>query len=368
MKTKRIMLIVCCISAFCVVSAQSVTTATATATTTTITDSSDRKAEAISLINMPEPTFQPITPQPVDPRMLEDMALDQPNTFEPVYFEMDDGIRIYTAKYKHPSNTKVILLHGVMGSSYNFNRMAGLLRKALDAEIWAMDFRGHGNSEGIPGDVPENDQYAKDLKQVIEAIRAGNPGSRIIVAAHSMGGGIALRQQMLTDHARVEGYLLFAPHLGHDAPTLLNAQPTESGQEGQIQEKPIEEPFLKIHIERLIGISLLNKLGIHDYDSLPVLFFNVPEDTPLRRYTFRSNYSMAPQEYKKALNALDVPTLIIAGSEDEAFSSRYYRPAVQGYDLIEVLIVEGASHNGIRQHPTAIKAAGEWAQKNMIIE
>jgi len=345
-------------SAFCNLFAQS----------SAITDSTDRKAEAIALINMPEPTFMPITAQPIDAGMLEDMALDQPNTFEPVYFEMDDGVKIYASKYAHPSKIKVILLHGVMGSSYNFNRMAGFLRQALQAEIWAMDFRGHGNSEGIPGDVPAIDQYAKDLKQVIQAIREGNPAYRIIVAGHSMGGGIALRHQMLTDHARVDGYLLFAPHLGHDAPTLLNAQPAECGPEGQFPEKPVQEPFLKIHIERLIGISLLNEMGIHDYDSLPVLFFNVPEDSPLRNYTFRSNYSMAPQEYKKALNALDVPTLIIAGSEDEAFSARHYRPAVQGYDLIEMVIVEGASHNGIRQHPMAINTAREWALKNKIIE
>ena len=358
MNTKRITLIICCMSAFCNLFAQSAG----------ITDRTDRKAEAIALINMPEPTFMPITAQPIDAGMLEDMALDQPNTFEPVYFEMDDGVRIYASKYAHPSKIKVILLHGVMGSSYNFNRMAGFLRQALQAEVWAMDFRGHGNSEGTPGDIPAIDQYAYDLRQVIQAIRASNPGSRIIIAGHSMGGGIALRHQMLKDHAPVDGYLFFAPHLGHDAPTLLNAQPAESVAENQNNEPLTEEPFLKIHIERLIGISLINEMGIHDYDSLPILFFNVPENTPLRSYSFRSNYSMAPQEYQKALDALDVPTLIIAGSKDEAFSARHYRPAVQGHDLIEVVIVEGASHNGIRQHPMAINAAKEWAQKNSIIE
>ena len=358
MKTIKFLLVVCLINIFSSLSAQIVTD----------TDRTKREAEAMALINMPEPTFIPIAPQPIDAGMLEDMALDQPNTFIPEYFEMDDGIRIYTAKYSHPSNTKVILLHGVMGSGYNFNRMAGLLRQTLDAEIWAMDFRGHGNSEGTPGDIPAIDQYAYDLRQVIQAIRASNPGSRIIIAGHSMGGGIALRHQMLKDHAPVDGYLFFAPHLGHDAPTLLNAQPAESAAENQNNEPLTEEPFLKIHIERLIGISLINEMGIHDYDSLPVLFFNVPENTPLRSYSFRSNYSMAPQEYQKALDALDVPTLIIAGSKDEAFSARHYRPAVQGQDLIEVVIVEGASHNGIRQHPMAINAAKEWAQKNSIIE
>jgi hypothetical protein len=47
MKTKRITLVICCMSAFCNLFAQSAG----------ITDSTDRKAEAIALINMLNPLF-----------------------------------------------------------------------------------------------------------------------------------------------------------------------------------------------------------------------------------------------------------------------------------------------------------------------
>ena len=57
--------------------------------------------------------------------------------------------------------------------------------------------------------------------------------------------------------------------------------------------KPQEksEPFLKVHIARIIGLKMLNSVGVHDYDSLPVLFFNLPDESPIKKYSYRSNES-----------------------------------------------------------------------------
>ncbi len=321
----------------------------------TETDCVRKVYEAIAMIQSEEPEFQPYIPKSVDPQLISDLAFEQPNRSESVFFTMEDGPKLHANKYACKSGLIALVLHGIMGSSYNYNKMAGLLRETLGAEVYALDLRGHGRSEGTPGDTDYIDQYAYDIKQVIEQLKKDNPQDNIILVGHSMGGGIALQYAMLPN-PEVKGFLLFAPHLGHNAPTVVNAQ-DDTGN---------DEPFLKIHLNRIIGISVLNSYGIHDYDSLAVLYFNVPENAPIRTYSYRSNLSMAPTDYKEALNAINKPMLILVGSEDEAFSAPHYQSAVRGYANIEFKLIEGASHNGVRHEPIAIEAVKSWSLKHGI--
>jgi alpha-beta hydrolase superfamily lysophospholipase len=68
-------------------------------------------------------------------------------------------------------------------------------------------------------------QYEEDLAAVISAIRAERPGARLVLAAHSMGGGIAARYAMRPDAPAVDAYVLYAPELGRDAPTNRSDPP-----------------------------------------------------------------------------------------------------------------------------------------------
>jgi alpha-beta hydrolase superfamily lysophospholipase len=114
--------------------------------------------------------------------------------------------------------------------------MSGLLRKAADAEVISLDLRGHGQSSGRPGDVDYVGQYTDDLADVIKKVKHERPDDKIILAGHSMGGGIILRYVQRQELPRADAYLLFAPSLGHNAPTLRT-----SGQENS----NADEPFLK---------------------------------------------------------------------------------------------------------------------------
>ncbi|MBA3706389.1 MAG: alpha/beta fold hydrolase, partial [Bacteroidetes bacterium] len=216
-----------------------------------------------------------------------------------------------------------------------------------------LDFRGHGQSEGIAGDVDYMDQYTDDLIDVISTIKKNNPKGKIIIAGHSMGGGIALRYAMKKNAPMVDGYLLFAPLLGHNAPTFQKSSTTTN---------TTTELFLKIHIERIIGLSMYNSIGVHQYDSLPVLFFNLPKEMSLNKYTYRSNISMAPEDYITGLKAVKVPLLVIVGSNDEAFVASEFKPAVQKNSIGKVIVVEGATHDGIRHNKKAMEDVKTWFQ------
>ena len=228
--------------------------------------------EAFNLINLPDPTFKPFQPLPMDSTQIADMGFEQVYQSGPFSYLMRDGKKLFAQKFSYLSNTTILLLHGVLSSSYTMNRNAGLLREATKSEVIALDFRGHGQSEGIAGDVDYIDQYTDDLINVISTIKKNKPKGKIIIAGHSMGGGIALRYAMKKNAPLVDGYLLFAPLLGHNAPTFQKSSSTTD---------TTTEPFLKIHIERIIGLSMYNSIGVHKYDSLPVLFFNLPKKMPL---------------------------------------------------------------------------------------
>jgi pimeloyl-ACP methyl ester carboxylesterase len=120
---------------------------------------------------------------------------------------------------------------------------------------------------------------------------------------------------------------------------------------------------MKIHIERIIGLKLLNEIGNHEYDSLPVLFFNLPETVPLRKYSYRANVSMAPDDYVAGLKAINKPMLVLIGSEDEAFSAEALKKAVLENSNGEVHIIDKATHNGIRHNTQSFIFIEDWFSK-----
>ncbi len=314
-------------------------------------------AEANKLINMPEPDFSLAPPVQAGPQAMADMGFEQVYETENHWFTVRDNKKIFAYRFPSKSPNTVILLHGTASSAYLYNKTAGLLQQATQAEVFAVDFRGHGQSEGQPGDVDYMDQYADDLTDIIKILRREKPNGKIVLAAHSMGGGVALRQGMGKHLDKADGLVLFSPLIGHDSPAFPQAPPSENGGAAN---SGAASSFMKIHIPRLIGLKMLNEINMHSHDHLPVLFFNLPESVPLRQYAYRANMGMAPESFKAGLAAVRIPMLVLIGSQDEAFVPEVLKNAVLDNSQADVLMVEGATHNGIRHHPKAFEAVGTW--------
>ncbi|MCB0834003.1 MAG: alpha/beta hydrolase [Bacteroidetes bacterium] len=306
-------------------------------------------AEAKQMIQLPEPVFESASFRQPDSATIADMGFEQIYACDTVSFQMRDKKHLFARRFTGQQDKVIVLLHGVLSSNFMMNRTAGLVREATGATIITLDLRGHGNSDGKPGDVDYIDQYADDLADVVSTLQTEYTVRHVFLAGHSMGGGIILRYAMQKKAPDVDGFLLLAPLLGHDAPTL----PRSSGGSS-------EEPFMKIHLPRIIGLSILNSMGIHTYDSLPVLFFHLPPMMPIKEYSYRSNVSMAPAQYKDGLKAIKKPFLLLVGSKDEAFVAEEFEPAVQRYSKGKVVVVAGATHDGIRHHPETMKAIQRW--------
>ena len=311
--------------------------------------------EATKLIHIPEPTFNTavkmIEPSPAT---IAEMGFEQVYKSENRFFTVRDNKKIFAYKFPYQSDNTIILIHGVGSSAYMYNKTAGLLQDATQAEVYAIDLRGHGQSDGTSGDVDYINQYTDDLADIVRIIRKEKPNRKIIIVGHSMGGGVALRYAMEKQYEQPDGFLLFAPLIGHNSPAFLQGQATEN---------IAEEPFMKIHIERIIGLKMLNEIDNHHYDSLPVLFFNLPEAVPLRKYSYRANASMTPDDYVTGLMAVNEPMLVLIGSEDEAFSAEALRKAVLDNSTGEMQIIEGTSHNGVRHNAQSFTFIKGWFTK-----
>ena len=194
--------------------------------------------EAAKLICMPEPVFKPYKPTKVDAATQAEMGLEQPNKTQNHYFITRDKKKIFAYKFPKKSPNTIILIHGVKSKAYLHNKMAGLLQKATQAEVYAIDLRGHGKSDGVDGDVDYVNQYADDIADIVKTIRRTKPDGKIIIAGHSMGGGVALNYTMLNVKEKIDGLLLFAPLIGHNSPAIPQTAPSTTN---------TTEPFMQIH-------------------------------------------------------------------------------------------------------------------------
>ena len=153
------------------------------------------------------------------------VVTDQAYPFVERRFTVRDGAQIFARVFDAPSRNTIVLLHGVASSSAELNIPSGLLRAATGARVVTLDLRGHGHSSGQPWQVAYAGQYEDDLADVIATLRQENPKGRIILAGHSMGGGIVLRYALLGHAPPVEDYLLIAPLMGGDSPTGQITEP-----------------------------------------------------------------------------------------------------------------------------------------------
>jgi pimeloyl-ACP methyl ester carboxylesterase len=102
--------------------------------------------------------------------------------------------------------TPVLLIHGNCSSAAFWEPLARHLPPTL--RLIAPDLRGYGGSETAPVDATRGlRDFADDMAAVLDAL---SPNGPVVVAAHSMGCGVAM--QLLVDHPeRIRALLLEAP-------------------------------------------------------------------------------------------------------------------------------------------------------------
>ncbi|KAL5558653.1 hypothetical protein UlMin_034864 [Ulmus minor] len=107
----------------------------------------------------------------------------------------------------------LIIIHGLNEHSGRYLNFARQLT-SCSFGVYAMDWIGHGGSDGLHGYVPSLDHVVADTGAFLEKIRSENPGVPCFLFGHSTGGAVVLKAASYPRiEEMLEGIVLTSPAL-----------------------------------------------------------------------------------------------------------------------------------------------------------
>lgn len=246
----------------------------------------------------------------------------------------------------------IILLHGISEDSKYLYPYSQKVASTGLANVFTPDLRGYGPKAARLGDIDYIGQLEDDLADLVQYVKAEFPHvKQVVMAGHSAGGGTVIRFAGSRYADCADLYLLLAPHLGPGNPT----------------ERPADG-HRKLHMGRVIILSMLDSLGIKVWHGLPAMeLYKRPEelhDGMAAKLSFRLLLSRSPMKYKRDLTKLTKPTLVLVGAEDEVFYADRYEALLGTNIKVQFHIVPGSSHDGLLTSPIAYAHTANWLQSN----
>lgn len=271
-----------------------------------------------------------------------------------------NGSPIHYRFYQNIGKTErlIVLIHGSGWHSMQYPAMAKYLTDNNLGHVVTPDLRGHGENPQRRGDVDYIGQMEDDLAELIASLKEKYRTKQVIVAGHSSGGGLVIRMAGGKHGALADGWVLLAPFIRHDAPTA------------RVNAGGWAHPMIK----RIIGLSMLNGIGITALNNLTAIQFNMPEHvrngdlghTATLAYSHRLNTSFAPRpDYGSDLKAMSKPLLLLAGKDDEVFRAEAYQPTISAHtDSGEYHLLDNLGHIDLVEDVITFKKMHAWLDQN----
>src|SRR5215470_1115802 len=125
------------------------------------------------------------------------------------WLTMDDGIRLFTRQWRTSGKSTLLILHGLGAHGGWFLDMGSELA-SRGLNVWLVDHRGFGRSEGPRGHITDYHRFVEDIDIVVDAIRDAQPATKLFVLGHSMGA-IFATHYAATYPEKLSGMLLMNP-------------------------------------------------------------------------------------------------------------------------------------------------------------
>lgn len=188
----------------------------------------------------------------------------------------------------------VLLCHGITAYSEPYGKLVADELSSAGVDVYGLDLRGHGRSDGVRGDYPSGERWRRDLTETVTWVKQRFP--TVVVLGHSLGIFSAITAATHAP-AAVDGLILVSG--GSDVRPGAYSRPTPAKA-----------------LKTLIGVTLFRRSRLIEYRREGMLGL----DDPLFnfRYTARfyaSIYGMSPWSVVKMMgrNRIESPNLVLAG-------------------------------------------------------
>lgn len=243
------------------------------------------------------------------------------------FLEAHDGTRLFLRRSALNSPRRLLVLHGLFEHSINYAALMARLFPEGGVSWVALDFRGHGRSEGAPNQV-DSAQYASDIQSVLDHL--GWQEGSFVGLAHSFGALTALYLSAFKPHF-FKALALTSPFLGMpDSRSSSEAAILKALSfvlPGFRLKDPIETKYLTHDLER-----------IRQYKTDPLIHLAIPLKS------LRNILKM--QSVACGLHTLPIPVLVLAGSGERIVSRKAIRRWIDEYrgERLEKKMLDGYYH------------------------
>lgn len=260
------------------------------------------------------------------------------------HFAARDGTELAYRAYSSVGTNKdacVVLIHGSASRSDRLHSLARGFARAGYA-VLVPDVRGHGES-GRKGCIDYIGQLEDDLEDLATA--HGTPG-RTSLVGFSAGGGFALRFAGDRRGRLFRNYLLMAPFLSQSASTY----------------RPGSGGWVSVGLPRILGLLVLNRLGITRFNDLLVSAFALSPKAQ-EQLTGGYSYSLAMNfrphdDYRADIATAASPMEILVGADDDQFHAGRFAGEFQASPTpTRVTVLDGVGHIDLTISKAAVSAA-----------
>jgi len=261
------------------------------------------------------------------------------------------GIRIKPEK----PICSLIIVHGV---GEHLKRYLSFAEKmsAINCTCYLYDQRGHGSSDGKRGHISTFDNYSNDLLEIFDLAKQESKKHPVFVYGHSMGSIVAT-QFALNNQAEIKGLILtgfpFRPSILISGFTLR---------------------FIKVisKIAPLLNVPTMIKVNDLSHDkNMRDIYMQDPMINKTVTLSWVAEFYSTLFELKKNLFNLELPLLIMHGSDDKIATLEGVRQAEQMIHSKDktVQIFEGKRHELLNElYPTpdqVISHMQDWIQLHL---
>ncbi|WP_233805449.1 alpha/beta hydrolase [Paraburkholderia sp. HP33-1] len=261
-----------------------------------------------------------------------------------------DGEQLAYRFYDSSADQILIFIHGSSYHGRSYHALASAVSASGAAKVILPNLRGHYQSGRHRGDVEYIGQLEDDIADLIAELRIQGHHGQVILGGHSSGGGFVIRFAGGAHANLVSRFMLSSPVI-----------PTSSTlREGSAS------GWAQLHTRRLIGLVILNALGIRGFNALPVIDFNKPvrfwDGTETLSYSYRLSTSYHPRNrYVVDLRKLAGKAIVLIGERDEAVDAQRLQKLFARESPASLFkILPDTDHFGIFTSANVQKVLIEW--------